>query len=91
MEELNEVVEVETTEEEIDESVLVDEGDDESKSLLPLGIGLAVGASAIGALGAFAYKKIKGKINGDSKPKLKKRLRLVTVDDDGNIVDPDEE
>ena len=84
MEELNELeqqeMEVENTEEPIDE------GTEISKATVALAIsaGVAIGA---GLYRGFKYLKNKCGDKEIKKPTFRKRLRLVTVDENGNIVD----
>ncbi|MFQ7144336.1 hypothetical protein [Faecalibacillus intestinalis] len=106
MEELNELeqqeMEVETTEEPIDEYGIEevglndlhepvdvesnDEGTEISKATVALEIsaGVAIGA---GLYRGFKYLKNKCGDKEIKKPTFRKRLRLVTVDENGNIVD----
>lgn len=89
MEELNELeqqeMEVETTEEPVDVESN-DEGTEISKATVALAIsaGVAIGA---GLYRGFKYLKNKCGDKEIKKPTFRKRLRLVTVDENGNIVD----
>lgn len=102
MEELNELeqqeMEVETTEEPVDEydieeveSSDLPEPDEEETEISKATVALAISAGvAIGAGLYRGFKYLKSKC-GDKeikKPTFRKRLRLVTVDENGNIVDP---
>lgn len=101
MEELNELeqqkMEVENTEEPIEEVGLNDlhepvdvESNDEGTEISKATVALAISAGvAIGAGLYRGFKYLKNKC-GDKeikKPTFRKRLRLVTVDENGNIVD----
>lgn len=95
-------MEVETTEEPIDEYVIEEvesndlpepvdvESDEEGTELSKVTVALAISAGvAIGAGLYRGFKYLKNKC-GDKeikKPTFRKRLRLVTVDENGNIVD----
>lgn len=109
MEELNELeqqeMEVETTEEPIDEYNIEEvessnlpepvsvESNEEETELSKTTIALAISAGvAIGAGLYRGFKYLKNKY-GDKevkKPTFRKRLRMVTVDENGNIVDPEQ-
>ena len=56
------------------------ESEEETGSGKKVAVGLGI-VAAVGALGALAYRKFKSKKNG-GKPRKKKRLRWVEVDDD---------
>ena len=88
-------MEVETTEEPIDEYVIEEvesndlpepvdvESDEEGTELSKVTVALAISAGV--AIGAGLYRGFK-----HLKPAFRKRLRLVTVDENGNIVDPEQ-
>lgn len=96
-------MEVETTEEPVDEYDIEEvesndlpapvdvESDEEETEISKATVALAISAGvAIGAGLYRGFKYLKNKC-GDKeikKPTFRKRLRLVTVDENGNIVDP---
>lgn len=96
-------MEVETTEEPVDEYDIEEvessdlpepddvESDEEETEISKATVALAISAGvAIGAGLYRGFKYLKSKC-GDKeikKPTFRKRLRLVTVDENGNIVDP---
>lgn len=92
-------MEVETTEEPIEEvesndlPELVDvESDEEETEISKATVALAISAGvAIGAGLYRGFKHLKNKYADKEikKPAFRKRLKLVTVDENGNIVDPD--
>ena len=96
-------MEVETTEEPVDEYDIEEvesndlpapvdvESDEEETEISKATVALAISAGvAIGAglYRGFKYLKNKCGDKGIKKPTFRKRLRLVTVDENGNIVDP---
>lgn len=98
-------MEVETTEEPIDEYVIEEvesndlpepvdvESDEEGTELSKVTVALAISAGvAIGAGLYRGFKHLKKKYTDKeiTKPAFRKRLRLVTVDENGNIVDPEQ-
>lgn len=98
-------MEVETTEEPIDEYVIEEvesndlpepvdvESDEEGTELSKVTVALAISAGvAIGAGLYRGFKHLKNKYTDKeiTKPAFRKRLRLVTVDENGNIVDPEQ-
>ena len=97
-------MEVETTEEPVDEYDIEEvelndlpepvnaESNDEETEISKATVALAISAGV--AIGAGLYRGFKHLRNkyGDKeikKPSFRKRLRLVTVDENGNIVNPD--
>ena len=93
-EELNmedERTELMVNENEDDIEVIDLESEEETGSGKKVAVGLGI-VAAVGALGALAYRKFKSKKNG-GKPRRKKRLRWVEVDDedftDEEVVDED--
>lgn len=97
-------MEVETTEEPIDEYVIEEvesndlpepvdvESDEEGTELSKVTVALAISTGvAIGAGLYRGFKHLKNKYTDKeiTKPAFRKRLRLVTVDENGNIVDQD--
>lgn len=92
-EELNmedERTELMVNENEDDIEVIDLEPEEETGSGKKVAVGLGI-VAAVGALGALAYRKFKSKKNG-GKPRRKKRLRWVEVDDedfDDDLYDED--
>ena len=97
-------MEVETTEEPIDEYDIEEvelndlpepvdvESDEEETEISKVTVALAISVGvAIGAGLYRGFKHLKNKYADKEikKPTFRKRLRLVTVDENGNIVDPD--
>ena len=85
---MNDETELMLNENENDDIEMIDlEPEEEAGSGKKVAVGLGI-VAAVGAIGALAYRKFKAKKNG-GKPRRKKRLRWVEVEDEDDFVHED--